>query len=252
MIAVTDCLDDRTFGTQCEFHDYYILPIPFSPLTLTSATSYPYIGDTDESHTQAIPIPFPFRFYDKYYTQLYVGTNGWIKFGDEPTNSDDVCDSGQVVPRIVGRNGPLSILAFYWADIEHSNVQAQFVSDPLYGSRLVINFFGGDYYTCASSGLEGTCPVVNVQIHLLQDLNQFEVHYLDLYPNPKDMFDRTTISIESTDVRHYTVYEPFNSLQGPTIYLNGTALLFSTDACPCISRLDRLVRTFPQLNTFHV
>jgi protocatechuate 3,4-dioxygenase beta subunit len=57
-------------------------------------------GNLDDGSAQ-IALPFPFSFYGETYTDVYVGTNGYVTFGAPDTNyGNDLDTFAQLAPRI--------------------------------------------------------------------------------------------------------------------------------------------------------
>jgi len=68
--------------------NYFLTAQTFAPLpaTGTQLANAAYIPDSDDGVTAALPIGFTFNFYGVNYTQVYIGTNGWISFSSgQPT-----------------------------------------------------------------------------------------------------------------------------------------------------------------------
>jgi hypothetical protein len=68
------------------------------------------IGLGDDDATAAIPIGFDFKFYDEFYNELYIGSNGLITFGEsspEAVNAD--------IPVVIP---PDNFLAVFWDDLD--------------------------------------------------------------------------------------------------------------------------------------
>ncbi len=74
-----------------------------------TGTSVPLVGDDQVS--DAIPIPFLFRFYGIPVTNVFISSNGFITFNP---GTDHGCCSGQAIPNA---NSPNNIIAGFWEDL---------------------------------------------------------------------------------------------------------------------------------------
>jgi len=168
---------------------------------------------------------------------------------------------GQTIPDING-GGPLGILAFLWYDCQLGHVETQLITEGG-NRRFVVSFQDAQYYTCVQNcttcGGEGgsqyapECPMVNIQVHLVESDYSFEVHYINAEPDPTrgggadgevGPGNGLTIAIENVAGTRYTVYSSYNAF--PVLpHLSHKALKFSlTDVCSCQSNLDDVLRQF--------
>jgi hypothetical protein len=76
-------------------------------------------GDTvilmDEEVSGALPIGFPFEFFDSTYTSFYISSNGFVTF---TSTSNTGCCDGQMIPDV---NQPNNLIAIAWADLDPSS-----------------------------------------------------------------------------------------------------------------------------------
>ncbi len=64
------------YGTD----SYTFEVFPYQPETYTGGTPVTFGGNQDDQIAGPFPLGFQFCFFNTYYTQFYIGTNGWVGF----------------------------------------------------------------------------------------------------------------------------------------------------------------------------
>ncbi|HET9482029.1 MAG TPA: S8 family serine peptidase, partial [Candidatus Polarisedimenticolia bacterium] len=98
-----------------------------------SATGTPVAGlDADDENLGPIPIGFPFSFYGNTFTNVRVGTNGFLTFTSTLTaiTNNPLPNSGSSVPE--------NLLAAFWDDLEFRGTErARYLND---GTRFIVQY----------------------------------------------------------------------------------------------------------------
>jgi len=74
---------------------YQATSIAYNPTILSSATN---LNLADDKFSGAVPIGFPFCFYDNQYTQVYISANGHITFNNNYSLGNCSFDTKQTIP----------------------------------------------------------------------------------------------------------------------------------------------------------
>jgi hypothetical protein len=69
-----------SFWNNSKAQQYTITPITFAPAPNVGISLVGGFGSADDGVSQAIQIGFDFCFYGATYSEVYVGTNGWVSF----------------------------------------------------------------------------------------------------------------------------------------------------------------------------
>jgi hypothetical protein len=156
---------------------YSVAAIPFAPVS-GSGTS-PIAGD--DAVSAAVPIGFSFPFYGNTYTNVFVGTNGFITFDNSGQSG---CCSGDLMPANTGFT-PNNVIALAWEDLNAGAGQITTfnLSSP---SRFVVQFNGVPFF--------GGSATVTGQIILYAN-GTIEVHNTNI---GNGGFDNTTQGIENS------------------------------------------------------
>ncbi|MGH9869077.1 MAG: S8 family serine peptidase [Candidatus Polarisedimenticolia bacterium] len=106
---------------------------PVFDWTDISATGTPVAGlDGDDENIGPIPIGFPFPFYGNTFSQVRVGTNGFLTFTSTLT-----AVTNQALPNS-GTTVPENLVAAFWDDLEFRTVErARYYND---GSRFIVQY----------------------------------------------------------------------------------------------------------------
>jgi len=76
-------------------NQYSSLSIPFAPLSIPTGTN---LSLGDDMFSGAVPIGFPFCFYEQQYTQLYASANGHVTFNPNYSNTSCSFDTKKPMP----------------------------------------------------------------------------------------------------------------------------------------------------------
>ena len=166
----------------------------------TSGTLLNTISGGDDN-SESILLPWEVPFYGANYSEIYVGSNGWMSY----VNTDPWDFSGSIP-------GSESCIAPFWDDLDPSsggNIYYQFLSSP---DRLVIQY---DTITNYNGFLAGTWQAL---IYRSGDI-EFQ------YQNVQNLNDGdVTIGIDNGDYEYYNVYNDINSM---TIPISSDAVYFT-------------------------
>ena len=148
---------------------YTVVPGTYSVLTPSGSPTVIWNGNTDEAISSAIPLPFSFSFFGQLVSQLYVSTNGYIKFG----NVGGYSNTPQFIP---DKNDPNNIIALAWANL---------AVDPVYSPGSTVRYFTNgttpnrvfviDYINLRFSG-SGPGQNITGQIRLFESDKHIEIH----------------------------------------------------------------------------
>ncbi|MEO8149224.1 MAG: T9SS type A sorting domain-containing protein [Bacteroidia bacterium] len=105
------CNNGHVQLTANGINNYYVASIPFG---FTSPVSPTTITLADDAISSAIALPFNFNFYGNAYSQIFVGSNGFIQFG---SSSGTTATYGQTLPNTTNPN---NIVAGVWGDLDPS------------------------------------------------------------------------------------------------------------------------------------
>jgi hypothetical protein len=124
------------------------------------------LGDNQVS--AALPIGFPFGFYDIDYTDIYASSNGFLTV---LAGQSSGCCTGQVIPTA---GDPDGIIAGWWEDLNPSQAGAGLYYETL-GSApnryLIVQFTNVQHFPNGNP--------VTFQYKLFEGSNTIEIHYLD-------------------------------------------------------------------------
>ncbi|MCK4857925.1 MAG: hypothetical protein KAT58_08160 [candidate division Zixibacteria bacterium] len=112
-------------------------------------------GLTDDNFVGPFPIGFSFSYYDQFYTEFYVGSNGLIGFG--PTASYGSL-SNTAMPSV---GTPDNFIAWCWDDlnITHTGTNGKVLSEVV-GGELVIEFYVYPEYESGGAGDAITAEII--------------------------------------------------------------------------------------------
>jgi hypothetical protein len=189
---------------------------------------------TDDSVSGAIPIGFTFTYGGLNYTQVFIGSNGWIFFGATSTAFANVAVAASPVP---------NVLMPYWGDLNPNNVATRvryqtvgvvpnrkfvvsYLAVPTFNAtgantfQLVLNENGSflyNYQTTNTQGLltgdanEGATVGYNVST---TDLVQFSLNTASVPNNTTLTWTRISPSLLNLK-SVTTVSDPFNNVTNP-------------------------------------
>jgi hypothetical protein len=133
----------------------------FNPLSGTGTA----VSLGDDQVSAAVPIGFSFEFYTVAYTDLYISSNGFITFTNDPSSG---CCSGQIIPDAAAPN---NLIAIGWTDLypPGSGSIEYFVTGTSPNQMMVVNFL--NIPLCC-----GSIPVLTSQVILYEGSNIIEIH----------------------------------------------------------------------------
>jgi hypothetical protein len=142
----------------------------FEDLTVPGITATDILDDGNDVAVM-VPIGFPFTFYGKTYTSLYVSTNGLITFGNADVDPTPV-DLTRAAPQ-----NDLPSIAVLWRDWTFhyfGSDEAYYATlGPAGNRRLIVQW----NFTQSNTG-PGT-DTVTFQAKLFEGSNNIEFHYYD-------------------------------------------------------------------------
>ncbi|MBK8711852.1 MAG: hypothetical protein IPL97_08280 [Niastella sp.] len=155
---------------------YTVAAATYSVMTPSGSPTVIWNGNTDEAISSAITLPFSFSFFGQLVSQLYVSTNGYIKFGNVGTFSN----TPQFIP---DKNDPNNIIALAWANL---------AVDPAYNPGSTVRYFTNgvspnrvfviDYINLRFSG-SGPGQNITGQIRLFENDKHIEIHASQIKDN---------------------------------------------------------------------
>ncbi len=149
------------------------------------ATTLP-LGDDEVSG--ALPLGFPFKFYGNTFTQVYVGSNGFIGFN---AGMSDGCCSGRSFPS-PGNPGD-NLIAGFWTDLNPG-------SGGSYSYARVGDVFVIEANAVSLFNRQGTA---SLQYQLHADGSRVEIHYLNAQPTGQTVSGGIQNSDASLSHQHY-------------------------------------------------
>lgn len=164
------------FLNNSKAQQYTITPITFAPAPNVGISLVGGFGSADDGVSQAIQIGFDFCFYGVTYSEVYVGTNGWVSFssGQPATFTSAPIPSPAV-------NFPKNCIMAPWQDWwSNLNGNGNIVYQTLGTApfrRFVVSFVSVPLFSC--TGDLGT-----FQIILNECSNTIEVHIANKPPCP--------------------------------------------------------------------
>ena len=120
----------------------------------------------DDATTGALPIEFEFEYFGNIYDEFYIGSNGYVSFGQGYTNL-----GAQLIPNTATPNNAIGLS---WADMDpNSGVDGE-ISYYTIGTApnrtLIVNFDDVPHYPGPASG------TATVQLKLFETSNCIEIH----------------------------------------------------------------------------
>lgn len=193
------------------FANYDVRQVPFQWIDPSTHTVLA-LGDDDVSAAQTIP--FEFRFYDKPYSQLYVGANGMVGFAFDGLNAYLNADIPNTSP-------PNGMLCPHWDDLNPASAGSIRIGTvgTTPNRKLVVSWVGVPHWSAPGSPL-------TFQAVLCEGSDDIVFQYLDMKPGDANYGGgrSATIGVENARGLAGTKY----SYQGSTPLANRTALLFTT------------------------
>jgi subtilase family serine protease len=144
----------------------------------------------DDGQATAV-LPFPFRFFDQFYSTMEVGTNGYVTFDVDGSNLGN-----QVLP---DPNSPNNLIALFWDDLISPSMTFQVEgAEP---NRIAIVQWE-QTYRFGSNGVER----MSMQLWLYEGLSGlFEIHYGPMTNTQGAFFDGTVGFEDQSGIEAYTL-----------------------------------------------
>ncbi len=137
--------------TANQTNTYNVATIPFSPYTNTGTS----VSLSDDSQAGPFPIGFTFCFFGTTYTQMYIGSNGWISF----SAGQSVAFVSAPIPNL-SASAPKNCIMGPWQDW-HPGLGGT-IKYQTQGTapcrRLVVSWTNVPMYSCTN--LNGTFQIV--------------------------------------------------------------------------------------------
>lgn len=218
----------NTFAASYQFAGPSAIGANWVDISATGTT----VALSDDSVSAAVPIGFTFNYAGLNYTQMFIGSNGWLFFGATSTAYNNVAVASSPVP---------NVLMPYWGDLNPNNdatkVRYQtvgvapnrkfvvsYLAVPTYNAtgantfQLVLNENGSFLYNYQTTntqggggGSEGFTIGYNVST---TDLVQFSLDTASVPNNTTLTWSRiapSLINLKSVS----TVSDPFNNATNP-------------------------------------
>ena len=94
----------------------------------------------DDDERANLTLPFTFKFYNVDYTNVWVCSNGWISFGDDPGTN------GITNAEIPAPNAPNALIAGVWDDLDPSSGGGIYYYHDTTKHRFIIQYKHIPYY----------------------------------------------------------------------------------------------------------
>jgi hypothetical protein len=123
------------------------------------------IPSSDDATHGPFNIGFTFKYFNNFYTQFYVGSNGWIGFSPGQT-------SGYTAAFIPNPGSPTNAILADWEDLlpGSSNIYYQTIGTAP-NRRLIVSFFQVPHYGCRTN-------LHTFQFILYETTNVIDINYL--------------------------------------------------------------------------
>lgn len=93
---------------------YDVFAVPFAPLPAPTANNGP---TCDDCVMHGVPLGFSFTYWNNTYTNVEIGSNGFVGFGKSgPDFVDNGCCEGGVIPSTTNLTRTPNIIALSWTD----------------------------------------------------------------------------------------------------------------------------------------
>lgn len=156
------CAGSTTLTATTPVNNYAISTVPFAPQSVAGGTTLS-LGDEDVS--AALPIGFPFKFFDNTYNNVFVAANGimgFTQFGLEYASTVYPVPSANFMPQ--------NFIAFAWADLNQAagGTITYKQSGVTPNRKFIIDFNAVPFFAT---------PAVSVTVQvILNENNTIEIH----------------------------------------------------------------------------
>lgn len=153
---------------------YIVSTIPYNPAPFAGISLLGNFSGVDDGVSSAIPLPFDFCFYGVTYSQIWVGTNGWVSFlPNQPATF-----TAAPIPGVANSIPKAAIMA-PWQDWWSTQGGSGDILYQTIGTapnrRFVVSFLQLPMFSCTSN-------LGTFQIILSECSNTIEVHILQKPP----------------------------------------------------------------------
>ncbi|MCB9023523.1 MAG: T9SS type A sorting domain-containing protein [Lentimicrobiaceae bacterium] len=145
------------YGTDSYSFEVY----PYQPESYTGGTPVTFAGNQDDQIAGPFSIGFQFCFFNTYYDQFYIGSNGWVGFS---TNTSWTTYTSQAIPSTAS-NVPKNCIMAPWQDWHPGSTSANGPPYVFYKTtgtapnrKLVVYWYQCPMFSCTSS--YGTFQIV--------------------------------------------------------------------------------------------
>ena len=143
----------------------------FAPIDISANSTQVVLSD--DSVSGAIPLGFDFSFFNNDYSEYYISSNGFLKFG---SGLDDGCCGGQLLPNT---STPNNLIAFAWDDLfPQGSGSITYATTGVAPNRIAVLQFTDIPFCCNST------PQVTTQVKLFESTNVIEIHSTSVTGSP--------------------------------------------------------------------
>jgi gliding motility-associated-like protein len=163
-----------SFWNNSKAQQYTITPITFAPAPNVGISLVGGFGSADDGVSQAIQIGFDFCFYGATYSEVYVGTNGWVSFSAGQPATFTSAPIPSPAPNFP-KNCIMAPWQDWWSNLNGSgNIVYQTLGTAPF-RRFVVSFVSLPMFSC-------TNELGTFQIILNECSNTIEVHIANKPP----------------------------------------------------------------------
>jgi hypothetical protein len=167
--TLTLCAGSTTLTAVTPINSYTISNTAFAPQSVAGGTN---LSLGDENVSAALPIGFPFKFFDNTYNNVFVAANGvmgFTQFGLEYASTAYTLPSPTLLPQ--------NLIAFAWADLDQSSsgtiTYKQSGSAP--NRKFIVDFNAVPFFAN---------PTITVTVQVvLNENNTIEIHATNIPDN---------------------------------------------------------------------
>lgn len=133
----------------------------------STGTEVTSIEGCDDCESNQILLPFGFTYAGQTFTNVYVSSNGFIRFSTPDGSGWEY--PGQPFPSVSGPNG--GVVGGYWEDLDPQSGDVFYQTIGTAPNRTFVIQFKNVPYCC------GATPDTNFEFKLFEGSNNVEVHY---------------------------------------------------------------------------
>ena len=190
----------------------------YDSIDISSVGTQLSLGDDDRAN---VPLPFTFRFYNVDYTNIWVCSNGWISFGQDPgTNSI----GNATIP---STSTPNAIIAGVWDDLDPSSGGGIYYFSDTTEHRFIIQYKNVPFYNSTTQKTSFTVILLDPAFHSTPTGNGDILLQFDDVPGQSDFTTGIENEQGSIGIEYY-YNGSYN--QGSSEIQRGSVVLFTTRA----------------------